>query len=90
MLGQAGGSPDSGEQGMARLTLAELNVCRFIRAGHSTKEIAAALGISPETVQTHRKNIRRKLGVRGQDAQLAAFLAAHPFHGDETPSRDNG
>lgn len=89
MLGRTGGNSDAGNRRLARLTLAELNVCRFIRAGHSTKEIAAAFGISPETVQTHRKNIRRKLGVRGHDAQLAAFLAAHPFHGDETPSRGN-
>ncbi|MCH5277441.1 MAG: hypothetical protein J1E80_06350 [Desulfovibrionaceae bacterium] len=96
MLDQAGNGADAGGAGhagarkLSRLTLAELNVCRFVQAGHSSKEIAAALGISPETVQTHRKNIRRKLGVRGHDSQLAAFLAGHPLHADETPPHPGG
>lgn len=62
------------ETGLRKLTLTELKICRLIQAGHSSKEIAALLHISPETVQTHRKNIRRKLGVRGRDAQLAVHL----------------
>ncbi len=62
------------EEGLARLTLAELRVCRLIQAGHRSKEIADLLHISPETVQTHRRSIRRKLGLRGRDTQLAAHL----------------
>lgn len=69
---------DSGEgrtqDGLNRLTLAELKVCRLVRVGHSSKEIAGLLNISPETVQTHRRNIRRKLGLRGHDTQLAVHL----------------
>ena len=69
---------DSGEErpqdGLSKLTLAELKVCRLVRAGHSSKEIAGLLNISPETVQTHRRNIRRKLGLRGHDTQLAVHL----------------
>lgn len=69
---------DSGEErpqdGLSKLTLAELKVCRLVRAGHSSKEIAELLNISPETVQTHRRNIRRKLGLRGHDTQLAVHL----------------
>lgn len=57
-----------------KLTLTELKVCRLIQAGHSSKEIACLLHISPETVQTHRKHIRRKLGIHGRDAQLAVLL----------------
>ena len=57
-----------------QFTIAEMKVCQLIEAGHSSKEIAAMLRISPQTVQTHRRNIRRKLGIRGRDAQLSAQL----------------
>lgn len=60
--------------GLRRLTLTELKICRLIQTGHSSKEIATLLHISPETVQTHRKHIRHKLGVRGRDIQLAVHL----------------
>lgn len=70
----SGGGEERPHDGLSRLTLAELNVCRFIRAGHGTKEIARLLNISPETVQTHRRNIRRKLGLRGRETQLAVHL----------------
>ena len=58
----------------AGFTLAEAKVCELVEAGHSTKEIAAMLRISPDTVQTHRRSIRRKMGIRGRNAQLAAEL----------------
>lgn len=74
-----GGSGSAQEQmvkdkGLSKLTLAELKICQWIQTGRTTKEIAAILRISPETVQTHRRNIRRKLGVRGHDTQLAMYL----------------
>lgn len=59
---------------MRHLTLTELNICNYIRMGKTTKEIAEALKISVETVQTHRKNIRKKLGVSGHKTQLAMHL----------------
>lgn len=62
------------DKGLGKLTLAELKICQWIQTGRTTKEIAAILRISPETVQTHRRNIRRKLGVRGHDTQLAMYL----------------
>jgi DNA-binding CsgD family transcriptional regulator len=65
------------EKGMNKLTLAELKICQLIQTGRSSKEIAAILRISPETVQTHRRNIRRKLGVRGHDTQLAVYLISN-------------
>lgn len=68
------GGEDDVDAGLSRLTLAELKVCRLVRAGHSTKEVAALLNISPDTVQTHRRSIRRKLGLRGRDTQLSVHL----------------
>jgi len=46
-----------------RLSDRELEVFELIGLGKSTGEIAAALVISPKTVETHRTKIRDKLGV---------------------------
>jgi DNA-binding NarL/FixJ family response regulator len=40
----------------------------------TTEEIAAQLCISPETVKTHRRNIRKKLGIVGTRRQLNNYL----------------
>jgi DNA-binding CsgD family transcriptional regulator len=39
----------------------EMTVFELIGRGHSTKEIAALLRISPKTVDTHRQRMRQKL-----------------------------
>lgn len=56
------------------LTPAELQICYLIRGGLATKEIASSLSIATETVRTHRRNIRRKLGLSGTPQNLALFL----------------
>ena len=48
----------------APLTQREKAVLRLISAGLTAKEIASELGISANTVVTHRKNISAKLGIR--------------------------
>ncbi len=53
-----------------RLTERELEVLAQIGRGLVTKEIAAALGISPRTVDVHRTNLMRKV-----DLHNAASLA---------------
>jgi DNA-binding NarL/FixJ family response regulator len=42
----------------------EREVLRLLANGRSTKEAAAALGLSPKTVETHRAHIMDKLGIR--------------------------
>jgi DNA-binding NarL/FixJ family response regulator len=49
---------------LARLTGREREVLLQIVDGRTNKETAAALGISHRTVETHRENILKKLGVR--------------------------
>lgn len=59
---------------LLKLTHMETRVCQFIQAGYPSKDIASSLNISLETVQTHRKNIRRKLGLHGRSVSLYAHL----------------
>ncbi len=59
---------------IVRLTKSEVQVCQMIQSGSTSKDIAEGMAISIETVQTHRKNIRRKLGLSGKDVNLFAYL----------------
>jgi len=51
----------------ARLTPRERLVLRRVAEGRTNREIARELSLSPKTVDTHRTNVMRKLGVH--DAQ---------------------
>lgn len=55
-----------------QLTSREHEVLRHIANGESNKQIARALDLSVRTVETHRLNIKRKLGIEGQ-AELIRF-----------------
>lgn len=57
-----------------RLTPREIDICRLIQQGWQGRDMAEELGISFETLQSHRKNIRRKLNLRGRNISLSAFL----------------
>jgi DNA-binding NarL/FixJ family response regulator len=46
----------------ATLTTREREVLRALALGQSALEIASPLFISPQTAETHRRNLRRKLG----------------------------
>jgi DNA-binding NarL/FixJ family response regulator len=54
------------------LTPRELMIVKLIAEGHCYKDIAAQLYIQPDTVNKHRKNILRKLGLKNI-AMLACF-----------------
>ncbi|MDX3924981.1 MAG: response regulator transcription factor [Shinella sp.] len=45
------------------LTTRESDVLLLLSAGSSNRDIAEKLGISAATVETHRKNIKKKLGI---------------------------
>jgi DNA-binding CsgD family transcriptional regulator len=53
-------------------TSREVEVTRLIALGHTSKEIAAHLYLSQETVRNHRKNILRKSGC-ASSSELSAF-----------------
>lgn len=48
---------------LAKLTRREQEVLNKLLAGSISKQIARELGISPRTVETHRQNLLRKLGI---------------------------
>jgi DNA-binding NarL/FixJ family response regulator len=49
-----------------RATDREVEVLRLVAQGHSNKDIAATLNISVKTVEVHKANAMRKLGLRGR------------------------
>jgi len=57
-----------------RLTPRELRICDMIRSGLSSKQMAKVMGISPQTILVHRKNIRKKLGLAKAKKNLASYL----------------
>lgn len=57
------------------LTPMELKICSLLKIQLSTKEIAAALVLSPRTVEDHRNRMRKKFDLK-KDENLATFLAA--------------
>ena len=58
------------------LTPAELRIMNLIAAGLSSKEIGAELSIHYRTVENHRTNICRKLGLEGANA-LVRYALQH-------------
>ena len=58
------------------LSTVELQVIDLIRHGHESKEIADILRVSVRTVEVHRFNIRKKLGIRGARINLKSFLSS--------------
>ncbi|MBI5251169.1 MAG: hypothetical protein HY912_16900 [Desulfomonile tiedjei] len=56
------------------LTPQEINVANLILDGKATKEIADALNISMNAIEFHRKNIRKKLGIRNKRVSLRCRL----------------
>ena len=58
------------------LTPAELNVAHMVREGHSTRQIAHTLNVAYKTIETHRVNIRKKLGLTRKGSNLRTCLMA--------------
>jgi DNA-binding NarL/FixJ family response regulator len=63
-----------------QLTSREQQVLQHIAKGESNKQIARELDLSVRTVETHRLNIKRKLGIEGQ-AELIRFAVQHAQFG---------
>lgn len=60
--------------GFDQLTERQQEIVRMIGRGMTTQDVASALGIAENTVQFHRKNIRRRLGIDSDFGMLRYAL----------------
>lgn len=51
-------------ESMVRLTNREVEIVRLLSEGHTSMQIASKLNISVRTVETHRSNLLKKIGVK--------------------------
>lgn len=60
--------------GYLMFTPTEIKVANQIKHGKTTKDIASTLNLSVKTVQFHRQNIRKKIGIRNKRVNLRTHL----------------
>jgi two-component system, NarL family, response regulator NreC len=70
--------PQQKRTGPDTLTDRERDVMKRIAAGYRTREIAQQLSLSHKTIEKHRSNLMRKLGLRSATA-VAAYAIAHGY-----------
>ena len=58
------------------LTASEIQVSSLIIDGKRTKDIAVLLNVSGKTIEVHRRNLRRKLGLRHKKTDLRSYLVS--------------
>ena len=58
------------------LTAKELQVLTLVREGKTNKEITKLMHISLNTVEIHRYNLRRKLGLKNKKMNLRSYLVS--------------
>ena len=68
------------------LTPRQVEVLRLLERGRSTKQIAAELHLSTETVRNHIRRLFRALGV---NSRLEAVAAARAYHPPEQRTRSS-
>jgi PAS domain S-box-containing protein len=58
------------------LTHKEMEIANLIKYGKTTKEIAEMLNLSTRTIESHRKNVRQKLGIKNNKSNLRTYLSS--------------
>lgn len=71
---------DARAEHQAQLTPRQRQVLHLIARGKSTKEIAALMGISVKTVETHRARLMQSLGLYGINALMRHAIRADLEH----------
>ena len=57
-----------------KLSPREVEICRLVKNGMTSKEIAQVLNLSVRTIQKYRELIRRKLGLIDNETNLRTYL----------------
>ena len=71
----------AGRQSAVSLTSREMQILRAAAKGHTTKRMAKDLGLAPSSIETHLRNLFKKLGAgnRGEAVSTALKLGLITF-----------
>lgn len=72
----AGRFPNRLSTTFSNLTPTEIEVAKLIRQGKTTKEIAGIMSTATSTIDFHRNNIRKKVGIHSSGVNLRSYLAS--------------
>ena len=71
----------AGPEHVDELTPQELQIALLLTAGQTTRETAAALFLSPKTVEYHLRHVYHKLGIHSREELARALAAQRPAAG---------
>lgn len=74
MLNNDGTVKDGSSSPLSTLTSREREVMKLLSEGHPNREVAKKLHISPRTIDSHRANIMKKLGIASNAELVQAAL----------------
>ena len=59
-----------------RLSPTEVQVLNLIKQGNTTKAIAKTMNLATSTIDFHRHNIRKKIGIKNKKINLSSYLSS--------------
>ena len=69
-----------------KFTTRQIEIANLVRLGKSIKEVSEILSLSDASVKFHRKNIRKKLGIKDRKVSLYTFLNSAKHKQNVTPN----